>query len=482
MKNDLGFQEINESFLTFLKNNGATLSDHFVIEDYSNEFAARGIKAKKDLDPETELFTIPYQLCLAPDTSRIKSWVFNEPKLWEHEWAPSITAVLYELCFAESSFWKPYFDILPKELDSPIFWSNEELAHLQGTETLINLGKEECESLFTDIILPVLKKHITSDEMLKCITMEKFHFAGSLLMAYGFQWHPGSSKKQGMTQSHDVDEEDDEPEEDQEEECIPVLVPLADTLNADTPSSAHLVYLSETCITMKTSCFVPANHQIYNTYGERSSSERLRRYGYVEWNSKEYDYISFSTDSLVKVITEYLKKNSIEHWENGADIDKELNKRLRYLAKHGIFHESFDITFSSPMPDTLLITLRLLILPPIEWNTLAAKPRKLLNSCSKQLKYLSDKEFQILKRVGTLRLDQYPTTPMYTFFKTRYHSVTNMVDYLKQIQYNKRTAMAYFVRIQEMNVLERFFRIIGKKKKISEYKTKNSPSKKRKSE
>lgn len=58
----------------------------------------------------------------------------------------SILAVflLYER-FNPSSFWKPYLDVLPKELEIPMFWKEEERELLKGTWVLgiqtINLNQ-----------------------------------------------------------------------------------------------------------------------------------------------------------------------------------------------------------------------------------------------------------------------------------------------------------------------------------------------------
>lgn len=59
-----------------------------------------------------------------------------------------------------SSPWRPYIDILPHTLDSPLFWSDEELAQLEGTQLLGSiLGyqqhvESEYDKLLTEVILP----------------------------------------------------------------------------------------------------------------------------------------------------------------------------------------------------------------------------------------------------------------------------------------------------------------------------------------
>jgi SET domain-containing protein 6 len=43
-----------------------------------------------------------------------------------------ILCLMYELK-SESSFWKPYLDILPNIFDTPMFWEDKDLNELAGT-------------------------------------------------------------------------------------------------------------------------------------------------------------------------------------------------------------------------------------------------------------------------------------------------------------------------------------------------------------
>jgi SET domain-containing protein 6 len=60
-----------------------------------------------------------------------------------NSWFPLILCMMYE-SQKENSLWKPYFDILPRNFDTPMFWNEEELAELEGTGVI---GMENCNSL-----------------------------------------------------------------------------------------------------------------------------------------------------------------------------------------------------------------------------------------------------------------------------------------------------------------------------------------------
>ena len=81
----------------------------------------------------------------------------------------------------ENSLWKPYFDILPREFDTPMFWNDDDLAELEGTGVIGNelklfklllevtmymngifimidkIGKADMERQFNEYFLPIIQ-------------------------------------------------------------------------------------------------------------------------------------------------------------------------------------------------------------------------------------------------------------------------------------------------------------------------------------
>jgi N-lysine methyltransferase SETD6 len=105
-------------------------------------------------------------------------------------------------------------DVLPAEFDTPMFWNEEELAYLKGTEVLPRIGRQKSEEQYTKILLPIIKANPKLFNLEKC-GLSEFHRMGSLVLAYSF----GKSD----------DEEDDG---DSTKNYIS-MVPLADMLNAN---------------------------------------------------------------------------------------------------------------------------------------------------------------------------------------------------------------------------------------------------------
>lgn len=62
--------------------------------------------------------------------------------------------MMYEYLQGSNSRWKPYFDVLPRQFDTLMFWSEDELKELQSSAVLQKIGKPEADQGFRDEILP----------------------------------------------------------------------------------------------------------------------------------------------------------------------------------------------------------------------------------------------------------------------------------------------------------------------------------------
>lgn len=111
-------------------------------------------------------------------------------------------------------------DVLPKEFDTPMFWIEEELRELKGTEVVSRIGKLKSEEQYNEIILPLVSANPQLFDISKC-GLEAFHRMGSLVLAYSF----------GRTDS--PNEGDEDTDEDESAKVDLAMVPLADMLNAN---------------------------------------------------------------------------------------------------------------------------------------------------------------------------------------------------------------------------------------------------------
>lgn len=92
---------------------------------------ALGAVAARDLSPGDELCTIPKPACITLRTSSIAD-VLDAEQLGG---GLGLTlAVLHEAALGEASKWYGYFQAMPGREYLPIFWGEEEMARLKGTD------------------------------------------------------------------------------------------------------------------------------------------------------------------------------------------------------------------------------------------------------------------------------------------------------------------------------------------------------------
>ncbi|KAJ3358765.1 hypothetical protein GGF32_009982 [Allomyces javanicus] len=467
------FDDLNQRFLAFLSGSGATISPDLVIKDYSTEFAGRGVAATGDLPTGETLFTIPLDLCLSYESARVSEWVRDHPALFENGWAPAILAVLYEYVHRDTSKWKAYFDILPETLDTPVFWTDAELAHLAGTDVPKRVAKDESQSLFENVILPALREHVSDTADLARFTPDAFFFAASLLMAYGFHVGP----------LHEPEIPDDDESDVEEEDPLPVLVPLADTLNAVHPASAHLERDGDK-VAMTLSRDVVGGAQIYNTYGDHSTNELLRRYGYVEWEN-EFDHVSIDGMAVVGHVMDALKKVGWSKGMSTKDKEKTLAKRLEFLEEIEVFEDEFEVSVVRPVPADLVLTIKLLLLDPDQYKAAKKDPALVFPSLSKftdadptqpidrAVVYLTKTEAAVLRVAVTARLAEYPETPVANEYLAAIEASTDLAAYLARVvpgMGNVRVAYAYVVRFREQRLLRQLLAALDAAEQIATWK------------
>jgi len=97
-----------------------------------------------------------------------------------------------------------------------MFWTNEELQELKGTEVIPRIGKEKSEQQYNTVLFPIIQANPNLFDLEKC-GLQAFHRMGSLILAYSF----------GLS-----DRPDETDDEDEQKESL-AMVPLADMLNAD---------------------------------------------------------------------------------------------------------------------------------------------------------------------------------------------------------------------------------------------------------
>lgn len=224
----------------------------------------------------------------------------------------------------EDSPWRSYLDILPTTTDSPIFWSEEELSELQGTQLLsTTVGmKNYVQSVFMkieeEIILP-------NKKLFPSITFDDFLWAFGMLRSRAF------SRLRGQ----DL-----------------VLIPLADLINHSpsitTEDSSYEIkggglFSREVIFSLRTPVSVKAGDQILIQYDlGKSNAELALDYGLTESRSQRNIY----------TITLQISES-----------DPFFGDKLDIAESNGLGETaSFDFILGESLPATMLPYLRLLAL------------------------------------------------------------------------------------------------------------------------
>lgn len=201
--------------------------------------------AIRDIPTDETLFTIPRRSIINTDNSdlpRQLPHLFAESNVVDDEeqqldsWSGLTLVLIYEYLRGESSFWKPYIDLLPSSFETPIFWSDSELSQLQASALPSKIGKDVAEKLFRDQIIPAIRSEPNifrssgdySDEEL----VQLAHQMGSTIMAYAFD----------LENDDEDDAEEDDWAEDREGTLSVGMIPMADMLNADAEFNVSAFY------------------------------------------------------------------------------------------------------------------------------------------------------------------------------------------------------------------------------------------------
>ncbi|KAG0543676.1 hypothetical protein BDA96_02G209600 [Sorghum bicolor] len=238
-------------------------------------------------------------------------------------WVAVALLLLSEVARGADSPWAPYLAILPRQTDSTIFWSEEELLEIQGTQLLsTTVGvKEYVQSEFDSVQAEIISRN--KDLFPGSITFDDFLWAFGILRSRVFPELRGDKL---------------------------ALVPFADLVNhspdiTSEGSSWEIkgkgLFGREPMFSLRTPVDVKSGQQIYIQYDlDKSNAELALDYGFVESNPSRDSY------TVTLEISE-----SDPFYGDKLDI-AELNE----LGETAYF----DIILDEPLPPQMLPYLRLL--------------------------------------------------------------------------------------------------------------------------
>jgi len=290
----------------------------------------RGMLATEDIKEGEVLFemprsmllnlqttTLPYTLKATGNKEAIQRW----SKMQEEGWAPLILAMMWEDYHASTTVkqvegstqqtWGPYFDIMPREFSTPMFWPEADLDHLRGTSIENKLGRDEAEATYHEKVLPFVQSMpqvfggIDGDS--DWFSLERYHMMASRILSRSFHVKRQVKGIEAETHNSAEDEENGTNNDGEEYEHVGdiSMVPMADMLNARSGSDNIRLFYKPQVLEMRATKDILAGEQIFNTYADPPNSDLLRRYGHVD-EPNENDIVEIDA-SLICVNTERLQ-------------------------------------------------------------------------------------------------------------------------------------------------------------------------------
>lgn len=324
------------------------------------------------------------------------------------------------------SKWAPYLAILPRQLDSLVFWSDSELAELQASTVVGKIGKVGAEEMFAEHIAPLGECNV-----------ELYHRVASIIMAYAFD-----IPEEGETKEIEADGGDDElvSDDGEDEKTVLSMIPLADMLNADADRNNARLCSDHEELEMRTIKPIAKGEEILNDYGQLPRSDLLRRYGYVTDNYAAYDVAEISTQSIVTHLT-----NGPLPLANGRALSPlsqpDMEKRIALAEREGVYEESYDLAHAGDdgpaIPDELLAMVYIILLDDENFQALLSSQSALPSRSKLSTELIGQVLVVLLER----RAKEYATT------------VEEDEKLLQDGRLAHRTGMAVSVRLGEKKVI-----------------------------
>ena len=354
------FAETSAQFLDWLQQSGASVSSKIELADLRHHSAGRGVLANQDIYQDEELFSIPRTAILTVETSDLPV----EIKAELHDpWLSLIVAMIYEHHHGPESRWRAYFDVLPKDFDTLMYWSDDELVRLAGSAVLEKIGKAAADSAFTEQLIPFIREHaaiFNATGLMDVDILALCHRMGSTIMAYAFDLDSFSTPRTA---------EDGWEEDSDAGEVLPKgMVPLADMLNADANRSNAKLFYEDDKVVMKTLKAVRKGEELFIDHGLLPRADMLRRYGYITDDYAEYDVVEIPLNLIKEVSKEHLKLG-----------EKDIEIRLEYLDEQGLLDDGYDIMRKTGEGDQFgeefCVLLNALVVPETDFEKLTRKDK-----------------------------------------------------------------------------------------------------------
>jgi hypothetical protein len=308
------------AFVSWMNKNNFDIHPNVQLR-YTDAYQGHGVFASGKIECDAKLFQVPKSCMMTWMTSALRR---RMPKLKLPGWNRLILAMMYENSLS-SSFWRPYLDILPMKLNTPVFWTEDQLECLSGCSIQEHIGAKKILSDYNKHIVPLLTKaelypqgKPSSSIKEEFFSFDQYRRFGSLIMAYSFSDDDGDiamvpmadmlnhktgsnnarlyfDQEDGSIHQEEKGKKDDEIGGNdgilKKDEKVPSS--SSSLVNALVPPSKKPKKSEKNYLHMRSRRAIEAEEELYNTYGNLPDSELLRKYGYCEelgknrWNDIE---------------------------------------------------------------------------------------------------------------------------------------------------------------------------------------------------
>eukprot|EP00250_Pteridium_aquilinum_P005644 c15711_g1_i1 orf=606-2153(-) len=318
-----------QSFNAWLSQKGVLSSSSCVRPQQCGDSQGLGLFAHaRPIGQGEEVLSVPQELWMTVAAARAHPDIgpFCENL---RPWVALVLFLLYEKA-RPSSPWRPYLDILPSTLDSPLFWSDEELAQLEGTQLLGSiLGyQQHVESEYSTLLAEIISPNPQLFDQ-SLFTQEAFLWAFGILRSRTFPPLTGDDL---------------------------ALVPLADlvnhgmVMNMEGPSwekKSSGFFPRRDYLTLRAPGSVKEGEQVVMQYGKKKSNGQLALdYGFVECSPRT----TAVRDSFVLTL-------------EISESDRFFGDKIDIAELNGLNSTVyFDLVYEQGIPDEMLPFLRLVAL------------------------------------------------------------------------------------------------------------------------
>ncbi|CAN1794259.1 [Fructose-bisphosphate aldolase]-lysine N-methyltransferase, chloroplastic [Linum perenne] len=282
-----------------------------------------GLVAKRDIGRNEVVLEVPKKFWINPKS--VEGSEIGRICGGLKPWISVALFLIREKLKGDGSDWKAYLDVLPESTDSTLFWSEEELAELQGTQLLNTTQgvKQYLQKEFQRVEQDILKPH--KQMFPSNVTLEDFTWAFGILRSRAFSRLRGEDL---------------------------VLIPLADLINHSqditTEDYAYEIkgaglFSRDLLFSLRSPVSVKAGEQVLIQYDLNKSNAEL---------ALDYGFVESKPDRNVYTLTLQISEE-----------DQFVGDKLDVAETNGMGETAdFDIILGYPLPTKLLPYLRLVAL------------------------------------------------------------------------------------------------------------------------